>query len=105
MSGKTIGIVLVLLVLVGGGYYFVSMKGGANIPALSGMNDSQDAVSGGTAAVPAQSGSVEDFSASIDSELQATAAGMKDMDAQTDASVSGIQLTGDSSRLYDPNNL
>lgn len=105
MSGKWLGAVLVLIAIAGGVYY-MSMDGDMDLSALPGVPGSQSAGdrTGGTP-VPSQSGSVDDFTASIDSEIRATSAGIDAMDAQTDASVSDIQSTGDSSRLYDPNNI
>jgi uncharacterized membrane protein YebE (DUF533 family) len=103
MSTKLIGILVALAVLGGVAYVYTSKDTNTKQ-----MEDSNTAAIPGTeqvAVVPAQSGSVDDLTALIDSELAATAAGIGAIDAETDASVSAIQQAGDSSRLYDPNNL
>jgi hypothetical protein len=102
MSAKTVGVVVALVVLAGGGYYLFAMNGAASVPGLSNIMSSDE---GESAPIPAQSGSVDDFSAAIDAELKATNSAIGAMDADTDASVSAIQTTGDSSQLYDPNSL
>lgn len=106
---KNIGILIALVVVAGAGFYFMAPASQPGAIPLTTTQDSSTAdtrQSAGTAAPVAQpTDSVDAFAAGIEAEMSASESAVKTMDAQTDASVSAIQTTGDSSKLYDPSNL
>lgn len=90
---KVVVALIVILVIAAGAYYLLSGTPVSN-PGTA-MDES----------IPAATDSIDDFGAAMEAELAASAAALKALDADTDASAAEVKAAADTSTLYDPNNI
>jgi uncharacterized protein HemX len=102
MSTKLVAILAAILIVAGGGFYVMSQKDGASQGVAVQEPASSNTASPNATGAAQASGSIDDFTSSIDADLKASAGAIGTLDAGIDTSVSNVQTTGASSNLYDP---
>lgn len=102
-----VALVVIVLIALGAYYMLADSPTGEMIDDLKTMTgdvmqDDSSSVAG-SVAVPPATGSVDDFSAAMQAELDATAAAMQALDADVDAETDTVVNSGNNT--YDPSNL
>jgi hypothetical protein len=95
---KVVVALVVIVAIAGGAYYLLNGSPSMMVPETSGSAMNNDAL-------PAATGSVDDFAAAMQADLSASAAAIKAFDTGVDASASKVKATVDTTTSYDPNSI
>lgn len=96
MQGNKTLLALIAVVVVAAGAYYM-LAGTVEAPTAP-MAENSDAL-------PAATDSVDDFAASLEADVSATAAALSALDADVSASAAELEAASDVTNLYDPESI